>query len=149
MLEQAARALCKYDDARLRTLVGKDPLTTEDALMWRCFDLTYAARLLTDGYGFDSNALVIDFMGDVDGVEVEWTLGAVLNELMLLAEANGYAGHASHGGGGAGGGFGASKVLALLAAALAAFFLAPRFCGGTRSLIRLRGGGRAQLLNKW
>ena len=68
---------------------------------------------------------------------------------MLLAEADGFAGHASHGGSGAGGGFGASKVLALLAAALAAFFLLPRVCGETRRLIRLRGGGRAQLLNKW
>ena len=55
-LREAARALCEYDDAKLRTLVGRDPLTTEDALRWRCFDLTYAARLLTDGYGFEAEA---------------------------------------------------------------------------------------------
>ena len=37
-------------------------------------------------YGFEADAAVIDFMGDVDGVEVEWTLGALLNELMLEAK---------------------------------------------------------------
>jgi len=81
-LRTAAKALCELDDVRLRKLVGVDPLTTEDALRWRCFDLTYAARLLTDGYGFDENAAVIDFLGEINGVEVEWTLGALLHQLL-------------------------------------------------------------------
>ena len=66
-LRAAARSLCELDDERLRQLVGVDPLTTEDALRWRCFDLTYAARLLTDGYGFDEDAAVIDFLGEIEG----------------------------------------------------------------------------------
>ena len=70
-LREAAKSLCELDDVRLRRLVGVDPLTTEDALRWRCFDLTYVSRLLTDGYGFDDGAAIIDFMGDIDGVEVE------------------------------------------------------------------------------
>ena len=66
-LRTAAKTLCELDDLHLRKLVGVDPLTTEDALLWRCFDLTYAARLLTEGYGFDENAAVVDFMGEING----------------------------------------------------------------------------------
>ena len=88
-LRDAAKGLCELDDGHLRSLVGLDPLTTEDALRWRCFDLTYAARLLTDGYGFDEHAAVIDFKGDIDGVEVEWTLGALLNQLLDDADGAG------------------------------------------------------------
>ena len=75
----AARKLCAEPDASLRRMVGKDPLTTEDALRWRCFDAVYVARLLTDGYGFGEHDPSIDFVGDIDGVEVEWTLGALLH----------------------------------------------------------------------
>ena len=87
-LREAAKSLCELDDVRLRRLVGVDPLTTEDALRWRCFDLTYASRLLTDGYGFDDAAAIIDFMGDIDGVEVEWTLGALLDKISSARGAN-------------------------------------------------------------
>jgi hypothetical protein len=82
MLLVAARKLCAEPDASLRRMVGRDPLTNEDALRWRCFDATYAARLLTDGYGFGEHDASIEFLGDVDGVEVEWTLGALLNQLL-------------------------------------------------------------------
>ena len=63
-------------------MVGKDPLTNDDALRWRCFDATYAARLLTDGYGFPEHEAAIEFLGEIDGVEVEWTLGALLSKLL-------------------------------------------------------------------
>lgn len=90
----AARGLCSEDDASLRRMVGRDPLTTEDAMRWRCFDATYSARLLTDGYGFDENEQ-IDFRGEIEGVEVEWTLGALLNQLLTQpAPASGSPSHA-------------------------------------------------------
>ena len=154
MLRQAARSLCAYDDAKILTLVGRDPLTTEDALRWRCFDLTYAARLLTDGYGFDADAAVIDFMGDIDGVEVEWTLGALLNEIMLGArsERGGALAHLYHAASDSSGastrsaiGFQLLKAAAFVALAAAIIFLVPRFCGGTRGY----RGGRSRLLAKW
>ena len=69
-LHAAARKLCAEPDSSLIRMVGKDPLTTADALRWRCFDATYAARLLTDGYGFPENEAVIEFLGEIDGVEV-------------------------------------------------------------------------------
>lgn len=93
-LHAAAMRLCAEPDSQLRRMVGKDPLTTEDALRWRCFDLTYAARLLTDGYGFSSDAAAVEFLGEVDGVEVEWTLGALLHE--LLHEGSNAAAHEAH-----------------------------------------------------
>jgi hypothetical protein len=101
-LRHAARILCDYDERQLRRLVGVDPLTTDDALRWRCFDLTYTSRLLSDGYGFSEDATAIDFLGDVDGVEVEWTLGALLQQLLRDAHsdprtASGAAGAAGHG----------------------------------------------------
>jgi apyrase len=81
-LHHAARKLCSEPDASLHRLLGKDPLTTEDALRWRCFDAVYASRLLTHGYGFGEDDAVIEFLGEVDGVEVEWTLGALLHRIL-------------------------------------------------------------------
>ena len=81
-LHAGARKLCDEPEASLLRMVGKDPLTTADALRWRCFDATYAARLLTDGYGFPEDEAVIEFVGEIDGVEVEWTLGALLSSLL-------------------------------------------------------------------
>lgn len=48
----------------------------------RCFDLVYAVRLLVDGYGFSTRSTSIEFVGDVQGTEVEWTLGALLHFLL-------------------------------------------------------------------
>ena len=63
-------------------MLDKDPLTNEDALRWRCFDATYASRLLTDGYGFQDQEAAVEFLGEIDGVEVEWTLGALLDSIL-------------------------------------------------------------------
>ena len=51
------------------------------AIAWRGFDLLYASRLLTDGYGFGDDVAAIDFLGEIDGAEVEWTLGALHAQL--------------------------------------------------------------------
>jgi len=91
----AASKLCSEPETSLRRLVGRDPLTTEDALRWRCFDAVYVSRLLTDGYGFDEHDPSIDFVGDIDGVEVEWTLGALLHSF-TTQHAGAAAGHPSH-----------------------------------------------------
>ena len=66
-------------------MIGKDPYTPDEAIPWRCFDLVYAARLLVDGYNFDEDHATIEFLGDVGGVEVEWTLGALLHTLLAAA----------------------------------------------------------------
>jgi len=84
-LLDAASALCRESDASLRRMIGKDSLTPDEAIPWRCFDLVYAARLLLDGYNFDEDHATIEFLGDVGGVEVEWTLGALLHTLLASA----------------------------------------------------------------
>ncbi|KAL3930009.1 MAG: hypothetical protein SGPRY_001712, partial [Prymnesium sp.] len=74
---------CSQEDhLSLTRMRGKDPLTPVDAIPWRCFHLVYAARLLTDGYGFGEDDDSIEFLGDIGGVEVEWTLGALLHQLL-------------------------------------------------------------------
>ena len=45
-------------------------------------DATYASRLLTDGYGFQDQEAAVEFLGEIDGVEVEWTLGALLDSIL-------------------------------------------------------------------
>ena len=92
-------------------MAGKDPLTPTEAIRWRCFDLTYASALLSRGYGFSDDATV-DFLGEIDGNEVEWTRGALLSH--LAAEER------SHRGGGAlgGGAISAGEIGALLVLAL-------------------------------
>ena len=64
-LLSAARGLCQENDVSLRRMAGKDTLTPDDAIKWRCFDLVYAARLLLDGYGFEQDDAAIEFLGDV------------------------------------------------------------------------------------
>ena len=107
-------------------MAGKDPLTPTEAIRWRCFDLTYAAALLSRGYGFSDDATV-DFLGEVDGNEVEWTRGALLSH--LAAEERGHGGGGGWRGGGAIsiGEMGALLVLGLGLCALCA--LLRRRCG--------------------
>ena len=111
-LRAAAAALCAEDGADLEhRMAGKDPLTPTEAIRWRCFDLTYASALLSRGYGFSDDATV-DFFGEIDGNEVEWTRGALLSH--LAAEER------SHRGGGAlgGGAISAGEIGALLVLSL-------------------------------
>ena len=85
----AARRLCAEDYSALSgRMRGVDKLTPDGAVAWRCFDLVYAARLLLDGYGF-AEAADVEFVGDVGGTEVEWTLGALYAKLEERAQARG------------------------------------------------------------
>lgn len=69
-LRAAAGALCAEDGASLEArMAGVDPLTPTEAIRWRCFDLTYAAALLTR-YGFREDDSAVQFMGQIDGAEV-------------------------------------------------------------------------------
>eukprot|EP00908_Phaeocystis_cordata_P003959 Transcript_1435.p1 GENE.Transcript_1435~~Transcript_1435.p1 ORF type:complete len:405 (+),score=171.43 Transcript_1435:1486-2700(+) len=81
-LRDAAAALCAEDGAALEArMAGRDPLTPTEAIRWRCFDLTYAATLLGRGYGFREEAAAVEFLGEIEGNEVEWTRGALLAHL--------------------------------------------------------------------
>lgn len=44
----------------------------------RCFESVFMITLLIDGFGFDPHSRDITFAFDVNGQEVEWTLGMAL-----------------------------------------------------------------------
>ena len=83
-LLEAARSLCAEPHAALlgRMRGGVDKHTPDEAIAWRCFDTLYAARLLGFGYGFAPSDPPIQFVGDIDGAEVEWTVGLLLHQLL-------------------------------------------------------------------
>jgi len=47
----------------------------------RCFELNYIAALLSAGYGFGEDERLFRIVEDIDGGEIEWTLGAFLHGL--------------------------------------------------------------------
>lgn len=53
--------------------------TNPDVLQHRCMEAVYIVTLLRDGYGFEPSSRSITFTYDIDGSEVEWTLGMVLS----------------------------------------------------------------------
>ena len=54
--------------------------TRADILPHRCMEAVYIATLLRHGFGFHPEARDITFAFDVDGSEVEWSLGMALSE---------------------------------------------------------------------
>jgi len=58
--------------------------TKPEILPHRCFEAVYLVTLLRDGFGFSPHARDISYIFDVQGSEVEWTLG---NALSLYADA--------------------------------------------------------------
>jgi len=77
MRRASASLFAEEHEALVARMRGVDPLTQEGAIGWRAFDLLYASRLLTDGYGFADDTASIEFRGEIGGAEVEWTLGAL------------------------------------------------------------------------
>merc|ERR1712192_143328 len=67
----------------------------------RCFEMNYIIALLSFGYGFPDNVRAFHFVNDIDGHDVEWSLGA-----FLYAKSQG--GYESYG---AGAGSGAGAIL--------------------------------------
>lgn len=53
--------------------------TNPNTLQHRCMEAVYIVTLLRDGYGFEPSSRNITFTFDIDGSEVEWTLGMVLS----------------------------------------------------------------------
>jgi len=63
--------------------IGKQRMhrfTRADILPHRCMEAVYIATLLRHGFGFHPEARDITFAFDVDGSEVEWSLGMALSE---------------------------------------------------------------------
>ena len=97
-LLDAARKLCTESEEALHAKVGRHPssvchsataceprdhpFTPVDEVRWRCFDATYSARLLMDGYGVPQRAPVVEFVDEIDGMDADWQLGALISRLL-------------------------------------------------------------------
>jgi hypothetical protein len=53
--------------------------TAPNKVPHRCFELNYIITLLSEGFGFDPRERLFDIVDEVNGNEIEWTLGALLH----------------------------------------------------------------------
>ncbi len=51
--------------------------------------MQYATELLSRGYGFSTSTTAIEFVGAVDGNDVGWSLGFMLNQTNFLGTGSG------------------------------------------------------------
>lgn len=56
-------------------------LYRDELLPYRCVEVEYIHTLLKHGYGFPGDSRNITFVLNIDGMEVEWTLGYALAEV--------------------------------------------------------------------
>ena len=52
--------------------------TRFDGFPHRCLETVYIHTLLRDGYGFDGDGRDVEFVLEIGGEEVEWTMGMAL-----------------------------------------------------------------------
>ena len=77
----AGRAACGAEWAALaRDSAGVDANTPADRLPGRCFDAALLVALLgrDGGFGFAENEARVEFVDDINGRNVEWTMGAAM-----------------------------------------------------------------------
>lgn len=83
-LETAAFQFCGLQwETVLADLQGAKPhpYTRAELLPNRCFEALYIITLLEKGFAFDRHTRTITYALEVDGSEVEWTLGFALAEI--------------------------------------------------------------------
>jgi hypothetical protein len=81
-IASAGRIACAAEwTTVLSTLDGLDENTPTARLPGRCFDAALVVALLGDegGFGFGDAETRVEFVDDVDGKDVEWTMGAALS----------------------------------------------------------------------
>eukprot|EP00933_Yihiella_yeosuensis_P006614 TRINITY_DN111349_c0_g1_i1.p1 TRINITY_DN111349_c0_g1~~TRINITY_DN111349_c0_g1_i1.p1 ORF type:complete len:454 (-),score=116.27 TRINITY_DN111349_c0_g1_i1:67-1428(-) len=83
-LREAAKFLCGSQWASLSTAaMSKDKaarhrFTPDKKVPHRCFEINYVTALLSTGYGFGDQDRIFKIVEDINGGEIEWTLGAFL-----------------------------------------------------------------------
>jgi hypothetical protein len=78
-LHNALDGLCSRDwDGDMELQHDTHTFTRAEVLPHRCIETVYMVTLLKDGFGFHPLSRDITFTFDVDGSEVEWTLGMAL-----------------------------------------------------------------------
>lgn len=84
-LEEASLAFCEipWNDIYSSHQNNSHQMTSEEKLPNRCVEALYITTLLEDGFGFRGTHRGITLALEVDGTEVEWTLGFALVEECL------------------------------------------------------------------
>jgi hypothetical protein len=78
--------LCESNWTTLQPLI---PENSTNILEWFCFSGQYATQLLTTGYGLAASSRAVEFVGAVDGNDVGWSLGFMLNQTNFLLTGSG------------------------------------------------------------
>mmetsp|Transcript_17207 Transcript_17207/g.25489 ORF Transcript_17207/g.25489 Transcript_17207/m.25489 type:complete len:389 (-) Transcript_17207:36-1202(-) len=81
-------AVHRFCEMELRQHKLTHDFTTVKRLPYRCVESVYILVLLSDGYGFAEEERRITFAQKVNGMEVEWTLGYLLAEVINGSAAN-------------------------------------------------------------
>jgi len=84
-LETAAHKFCETEWSIVETTMIPSPhkYTRDDQIVNRCLEGLYLVTLLEHGFGFDGDARDITLALEIEGHEVEWTLGFALAEVPL------------------------------------------------------------------
>ena len=83
---EATDAFCSLDWKNLeKTSLNIHRYTRGTQLARRCLEAVYIHTLLHEGFGFDYYDRNIEFVLNIDGTEVEWTLGYALANVPLLS----------------------------------------------------------------
>jgi len=85
-IETAASKFCAQPWGSLNTSSTNHAFTRDDLLPYRCAEVVYIHTLLKHGYGFPGDSRDVTFVLDIEGMEVEWTLGFALSEVPLDQE---------------------------------------------------------------
>lgn len=77
----AADVFCRLHWSELdKDLRRVHPLTPEHKVSHRCFEVVYVSVLLRNTLRFETNKRKVTFALSINGVEVEWAIGAFLAE---------------------------------------------------------------------
>jgi hypothetical protein len=80
IIEKAAHSFCAVSWEQIQK-AEKHKYTRSHQLHSRCFEGLYISTLLEHGFGIDGSQKMVTLALEVEGVEVEWTLGFALAEL--------------------------------------------------------------------
>mmetsp|Transcript_27075 Transcript_27075/g.58961 ORF Transcript_27075/g.58961 Transcript_27075/m.58961 type:complete len:461 (+) Transcript_27075:145-1527(+) len=87
-LREAAAIVCSEPWSALQDFAHGDSrhkFTPAKKVPHRCFEINYIIALLSVGYGLPSQERLFHIVDEIDGGEIEWTLGAFLHGLSEFA----------------------------------------------------------------
>jgi len=86
-LEESIIKFCEmnWNDVENRySNIDRHRYTYRSQLPYRCLEALYIIKLLEKGFGFNKYERVITYALEVEGKEVEWTLGFILSHIQSL-----------------------------------------------------------------